>query len=219
MSDATDNLSGRRVLLTATAWHEAGHALAALREGFPIRQVSIDKRRPGVGLTVCRPNSPPTRYDPRRGRGTAQAAWQDAVDFHLSRLRFTLAGPLAEARKLGKPMRALGGWSDFEETYWLAQDLMDIQSHLEEHRIFFFSNVPALFNEESRRVRHWLARPATWSAINAIAGELLEKDSLDAADVLRCDLAARSGQQLTLDLGWRATPDADETRDTLRQAA
>ena len=219
MSDAGESLRGGRVLLTATAWHEAGHALAALREGFHIRQVSIDKRRPGHGVTWCQLSTPLARYNPETGRGSAQAAWQDAVDHHLSHLRVKLAGPLAEARKLGKPMRALGGWSDFEDTYWLAQDLMGIQTYLERYKIFFWGNVPALFNDESRRLRHWLARPATWSIINAIAAELLEKDALDGADILRCALTTRSGHQLPLNLGWTEESAAEPSDEALRHAA
>lgn len=53
----------------------------------------------------------------------------------------------------------------------------------------------------------------------ADAEALLEKQTLNGTDVLRYDLAARSGPQLTLDPGWSVIQDADESNELLRQAA
>ena len=217
MSTHATPLRGRQVLLTATAWHEAGHALAAMRESRPIHYVRIHFDKPGTGQTMYRHGWPERRFCPKHSPGNARAVWEEEVAHHLSVLRVLLAGPLAEARKLGKPMRALGGWYDFEDTWWLAQSLMEVQVSLREHGVYFVPNVPAIFNAESRRVRHWLARPVTWSAINRIAEELLDKGELGASDVLRCYLCARNQTQLPLGLDW--TSEEDESEDWAHERA
>jgi hypothetical protein len=211
LTTKTSTTRGRQVLLTATAWHEAGHALAAMREGCPIKRVLIHHDQPGSGLTQYQLDRPRQRFCPKTSHGNARAAWEEAVADHLSVLRVLIAGPLAEARKLGKPMRALGAWYDFEDTWWLAQSLMEVQVSLRKHGVYFVPNVPAIFNVESRRVRHWLARPVTWSAICRIAGELLDKGELGASDVLRCYLNARNEAQLPLGLDW--APESDDSED------
>ena len=193
---------GSQVLLTATAWHEAGHALAAMREGRPIDHVLIQHDNPGTGHMLYQHGWPDRRFCAKRSHGNARAAWEEDLAHHLAVLRVLLAGPLAEARKLGKPMRALGAWYDFENTWWLAQSLTAIQVDLRKHGVYFVPEVPAIFNAESRRVRHWLAQPVTWSAINRIAEELLEKNELGPSDILRCYLEARNAHQLPLALDW-----------------
>lgn len=200
---------GHQVLLTTTAWHEAGHALAALREGWSIQSVEIHRGRPGNGLMRSESVWPAIHYHPSRSHGNARAVWVEEVNRHLSRLRVILAGPLAEAKKLAKPMRALGGWYDFEEAYWLAQSLMLVQRDLREEGIYLYCgpDVPAIFNAESRRVRHWIGRPATWSAISSIAEKLLAHGKLGAREIMRCYLESRNARQLPLALDWATDPE------------
>lgn len=220
MSAPDSPLPGSDVLLNVTAWHEAGHALAAMREGRPLRHVVIEHDRPGFGQTRYDPDTWQQRYCPKKSHGNARAAWEEALANHLSRLRITLAGPLAEARKLGQPMRALGAWYDFEDTYWLAQSLMTVQLDLRKHGVYFVPNVPSLFNLECRRVRHWLARPVTWSAINRIAQALIEQGELSARDVLQCYLQARNPAQHSLTLDWPTEADDERASpETWRDAA
>ena len=210
---------GTDVLLKMTAWHEAGHALAAMREGRPLQSVLIERKRPGCGFTQFEPDIWRQQYRPEKSHGNARAAWEEALANHLSRLRITLAGPLAEARKLGQPMRALGAWYDFEGTYWLAQNLMTIQVDLRQYGVYYVPNVPGLFNLECRRVRHWLARPVTWSAIDRIAHALLEQGELSAREVLQCYLQARSPEQRPLTLDWPTEADDPASPETWRKIA
>ena len=85
--------------------------------------------------------------------------------------------------------------------------------------VHFVPNVSAIFNAKSCHVRHWLAWSVTWSTINRIAVDLLDKRELDASDALRCYLCARDKSQLPLGLAWTSESDEPGNWEYERSAA
>ena len=75
--------------------------------GRTIHRVWIDLDHPGHGLTQYREQFPRRRFPPEVSPDNARAAWEEEVELHLTELWTLISGPLAEARKLGKPMRGL----------------------------------------------------------------------------------------------------------------
>lgn len=47
-----------RIHFDITAWHEAGHLVAALYEGRPVAGVALSDAEPGNGLTLYRRHGP-----------------------------------------------------------------------------------------------------------------------------------------------------------------
>ena len=88
--------------IATTAWHEASHALAAMREGRTVGRVEIYPQMPDSGVTVHLPFRHRNRINPVLGPGNAKASWQDTLERKLGEARILLAGPLAKAKALGK---------------------------------------------------------------------------------------------------------------------
>lgn len=168
----------QRVHLSITCWHEAGHLVVALYEGFEVTGARVSTRMPGNGAVACR-RPGPTAINPALGRGNARLAWQESLERTRSRMRLALAGPLAEARVLGTPMRSLGATSDFRAAFQLAQRLRCLW---EDFGAWHGAPAPVpldLLNQERKRVRRWLGRPDRWSLVTACARALERHGQLD----------------------------------------
>jgi len=155
--------------LDVAACHEAGHALAALWQGLRVFKIEVYLGNPGAGLTFY--HLPPRRnpFDPTLGPGSARAAWQDTVSRTLREARVALAGPLAEARLLGKPMRALGAYGDLEHCRRLVERLAVCREWLCEFVELPPMDPQAVINRERARVRRWVARPRTRAQLQQLA--------------------------------------------------
>ena len=100
-------MKGSNSHITVTAYHEAGHALAALKQGRFVKTVEVSLINPGNGRTIiwlARKNP----YDLVRH---PDLAWRHTYNNTLEEIFVLLAGPIAEARCLGKPIRSLKGHS------------------------------------------------------------------------------------------------------------
>lgn len=187
-------MRGAHAHIKIAAYHEAGHALAAIREGVRVRFAQIYRRAPGAGsvhLAIAR--APRNPFTPSAGIGAAQAAWEILLKYHLRIIRINLAGPLAEARYLGQPLRTLGALSDLTECQQIAGSLAAFHHELAET----YGDLPKFrpferISEERKRVRRWLARPRTWQTITAIAHALIERERLSEQELLQIYLTARS---------------------------
>ncbi len=102
--------SGKKLHINVAAYHEAGHALAALREGRQVSLVFAFHKYPGNGMCLYAPK-PINPHDLAFNPGTAKAAWNHTLEATCAEIRIALAGPLAEAKVLGKPLRSLGDGS------------------------------------------------------------------------------------------------------------
>lgn len=107
-----DGIPGRRAYISVTAYHEAGHAIAGLWQGIWVEKIDVYHHTPGNGQTTFDYSGLVNPFDPNSSPGIALVAWQTEYDMTLRLMRVLLAGPLAEAKFLGKPLRSLGAKSD-----------------------------------------------------------------------------------------------------------
>lgn len=173
---------GRRVRISTTSYHEAGHALAALREGRNVKSVYVSQLSPGAGLCLHRLGSR-NPYDPSSGDGSAAAAWAHSLATSVADIRIGLAGPLAEAKALGRPLRTLGAKSDLDRCIYLAQRLQVLNRFLSGFTKIAPIDPGRLLDREKRKVRCWLGHPSTWAAIEAIARALELDNRLSGAEL------------------------------------
>jgi ATP-dependent Zn protease len=129
---------------TLTAYHEAGHAVIALRQGRSVREVSILPGGKRLGYCEMAKGGRPMK---------------DALEADLLIL---LAGLAAEARVAGR--YALDG---------AAQDLR-MAEKLALHRAGNARQAERLLERALDKAEHLMRDAATWSAIDLIAAELLK---------------------------------------------
>jgi hypothetical protein len=196
--------AARRTYISVAAWHEAGHALAAMREGRWVVAVEVSAALPGNGVTRQLVRRRPNRFNPMRGRGNARAAWLDTLERYLPEIRVALAGPLAEAKAVNRPLRALGAELDLRRCQQLIRRLEDLRGFIESRGVDCGPPIAELVDEQRRRVRRWLGRPHNWGAIERIAHHLMARGRITAREVFACYLEARAEHQRALPLGWDA---------------
>lgn len=186
-------LLGENVRRSATAFHEAGHSLAAIREGRRIGHVSVSRRNPGSGYVHFMEDvQRQCPHDPTLGPGSAVAAWQHSLAVSLSDIRILLTGPLAEAKALGQSMRVAHAHADFRECHAIAGHLDARWDALAEYTALPGFRVADVLNEQRAHVRRWLGRPKAWTVIQRIANALEHRAVLDKTDVTRELLAVYS---------------------------
>lgn len=209
---------GRKTYIGVAAWHEAGHALAAMREGRWVVTVEVSAALPGSGVTRQFVRRRQNRFNPARGAGNARAAWLDTLSRYSAELRVALAGPLAEAKAINRPLRALGAQLDLEKCQHLGRRLQDLRECVEAEGVDCGPPIEELFNEQRRHVRRWLGRPQNWRAIERIAHQLAIRRRITAREVFACYLEARAEHQRGLQLSWD-TEGMNESVLTRREAA
>ena len=117
-----------QIHFSVTCCHEAGHLVSALHEGFTVEKAIVFRSMPGTGVVRHSVADRPTRFDPALGSGNARLAWWESVTRTRQRMRVLLAGPLAEAKATGTPMRSLGATRDLNECRRLADRLLTLWS-------------------------------------------------------------------------------------------
>jgi hypothetical protein len=145
--------------LRATAFHEAGHAVACIYENVPLLTVSI---------------APTKNSDGRVGHHNILHGCEiEGEDKPHHRLRMerlvliALAGPAAERRFSPKGYRSYGGKGDLQFAFELVSKFVGTR---EEHN--------AYFHLLKIRTRDFLHRPGVWDEITALATALLEETTL-----------------------------------------
>jgi len=157
--------------ISIAAFHEAGHALAALREGRQVFGLRVSTENPGNGICV-HARKQRNQYDLAENPGSAKAAWLHTLKTTCSDIRICLAGPLAEAKALGKPLRSLGSRSDLEKCIHLSNRLECLNTFVSEFADIDELNGVDLLDRERKKVRRWLSQPRAWSAISLAAERL-----------------------------------------------
>jgi hypothetical protein len=187
-------MRGAQAHINAAAYHEAGHALAAMKEGVGLKFAYISRRLPGAGCVRLRKrHSVRNPFIPSAGAGAARSAWEISLQSRMSLIRLYLAGPLAEARYLGQPLRSLGAENDLLKCQHIANTLAGLHQQLDAH----YADLPPFrpyerLSEERQRVRRWLGRTQTWQTITAIAEALVERETLSERELLQIYLASRA---------------------------
>lgn len=173
---------GASTYILATAYHEAGHALAALKVGRYVSRVSIRHESPGSGSThFARATKSP--FSLELNRGSARAAWEYEYKSARDEIFVCLAGPLAEAKATATPLRQMGNSHDLDYCMHVAQKLSDFASQVSKYVSIPMVCDEALFADSVKRVRSWVHRPKNWEVITAIA-QRLEKSHAIQAEVL-----------------------------------
>ena len=149
--------------LRATAYHEAGHAVAAFVLRRPIRTASIEPAEGSLGRVEHHP--PGKWFQPDAGVDTRT---RNLVKRHIVG---HLAGPLAEERFTGSHNET-GATSDHHHAVDLASYLVDDDERLQ-----------ILVDDLSSRAAELLARTDVWRAVEAVAEELVRDRLLAGREV------------------------------------
>ena len=145
--------------------------MAALREGRQVVRVAAYRGIPGKGVCTfkARQKNP---YNVESNPGCAINSWSHTLESTRSNIRIFLAGPLAEAKILGKPLRSLGAKSDLTKCLNLASRLSHLHSYVSQFAEIAPIDTENILNTERLFVRRWLAQPKVWNAVELIAGKL-----------------------------------------------
>jgi len=208
---------GSLVHLRATAYHEAGHAVAALFQGRAVSGVQIDVDYPGNGRTRHARRRSRCPFDPCAGPLALRAAWNWTLTHYRAAARLSLAGPIAEAKALGQPLRAQGAYSDLGKCQALAEDLRFHWDKLHNIGDPPWVNPEALINAERAYVRRWVGRPRVWKLISRIA-ERLNREKVLYADEIAQEIGATESGQAQLDLDLHGKGDKPNKRARRRPA-
>lgn len=171
MKKSDTALPGYRTHTCLTAIHEAGHAVAALQQGFWVAEVRVAPADPESGHVLWRPGPNPRGYRFLDTPGNARAAWDLRYERTLRIMHMQLAGPLAEAKAQGKPLRSLGGTSDLIKCRGMARNLYDYWRALPPEAGIAWPG-GRIINQTRDKVRRWLGQPKTWQLILEVASEL-----------------------------------------------
>jgi ATP-dependent Zn protease len=150
------------------AYHEAGHAAAAIWHGRALRRVTIvpDKEEGSLGH-VARRKRRRQSFDPEN-QTLDDARYQTRL---IRGILIALAGPAAEERFTGRP-NPHGAGGDMEYVVELACRACPDDNE----RMHFVGWLKV-------RTRRFVARPPVWIGIEAIAGALLERRTMSAREV------------------------------------
>ena len=194
---------GMETQLRITAYHEAGHAVVALLLGIEITEVFINRQQPDSGRVLFRVAS---LYPQHRRASWVDAPfrWARLLSFDQRNAVFTLAGPLAEAKLLGKPLRTLGSIGDLEVVHQLVRSTNTPSGQI--HGVVDLG-ANMFFERTIRRTRRILSRPPVWAAVTEVASNLLSWHRLTSDDVAEMVQWAFGGcRQMGLFAGGRMAP-------------
>lgn len=149
----------------ATAYHEAGHAVAALHEDRPFKYVTIKPSEDSIGHV---------HYEASVVRTSARMADRNFMDY--GRLLVSLAGCKAERRRMGRHNHA-GAYEDYRRAVEVVC-LTGETGGMMEDRPFVRSVVRAAMQEAEDLVNMW------WPEVDAVAKALVARETLSRSDVL-----------------------------------
>jgi len=150
--------------LQSTAYHEAGHAVVAWREGIRVNSISIVPEKDSQGHT--------SHANPLRG---LNLEWDDSdkVRFRMERaIMVCLAGPLSQHKYCPKGFRKYHAQADWEA----ATDLLTYMAP----GLEYFS---AYWNLLEVRTKAILEMEHIWQAVTFLATALLDKPMMKSKEI------------------------------------
>ena len=174
-------MRGYQTHLEATAYHEAGHAVVALKVGRYVPVVEVNSQNPEQGAAyIIPPRGNP--FNIGDGEGNARAAWDHTYETTLGYIFIALAGPLAESKLLRKPLRLMGSRSDLNRAMMFAKRLKTLSEFACEYTDVQPVNIH-LLDQMRDRVQRWIRRPRNWEAISMVAAHLVEYGDIDGGQL------------------------------------
>jgi hypothetical protein len=144
--------------LKAVAYHEAGHAVMAFELQRAVRQISIVPSADAEGFV--RPGKRPPSFHPDYNTDNKTRDWVERE------VLISLAGCAADSKYRGRTIRA-GGADDYNKAIsmaaYLTPELRETIAYVEWLRI---------------KAENMIAFPPNWSAVQAIAAELLDRKTI-----------------------------------------
>ena len=144
--------------IEATAFHQAGHAVAALYHQVPFEQISLHPEE-CLGMTLL--------------EQCTEAGWENELKHRQeATLIVILAGEMAEKKAAGKISNSAGS-----EGAWVAALLGTLEGSEEIARVYY--------RYLALKTRALLDHPYVWETAGKVAGQLLHHQSLDFVQ-LKC---------------------------------
>jgi hypothetical protein len=154
-----------------TAYHEAGHAVAALELGFRLKRVSINEGDDHFG--TCEGHEPPSWL---QSDGSVNARTRSWIERRIMGL---LAGSVAEKRFTGRS-NPDGARQDRRCAVNLAEYVCGNDEEIEAYLAWL-----------KIRTANLLARPERWAMVEAVAQALLEREAISGRQAKATAQAAR----------------------------
>ncbi len=192
-----------------TAYHEAAHAVVALKFGIRVTDIALCHSGPLAGYVRTRHGPPAAKLSHSISR-SSDLTWQLVARAIEERAIVSLAGPVAETRLLAR-LRAHGNQSDFSRCQKLCYVLDRYRRHLaHKYGLVIPKEKPVdMANRLRRRTMRILANPHTWRAVTALAEELGGWGKLDgheAADTVQWTRRIRNQLALRLAISGDVPP-------------
>jgi hypothetical protein len=193
-----------------TAYHEAAHAVVALKFGIRVTDIALCHSGPLAGYVRMRHGPPASKLANRISR-SSELTWKLVARAIEDRAIVFLAGPVAETRLLGTMLWAHGNQSDFSRCQQLCYVLDRYRRHLtHKYGLEIPKEKPAdMANRLRRRAMRILANPHTWRAVTVLAEELCGWGKLnghDAADTVQWTRRIRNQLALRLPISGDTPP-------------
>jgi hypothetical protein len=158
-----------RKKLETVAFHEAGHAVVAAMLGIPFQRVTIKPNAVYAARVTLAPADPPEHVCPWNPNWDAKQARQ----YWKRHVCGLLAGALAET---------------LHTRCWQQQPASDV--HTDEHKVWMIANyfnyptkAIAWVNQLRFQTLETLRAPQVWAAVDAVAQELVIRETLSSARV------------------------------------
>lgn len=94
-------------------------------------------------------------------------------------MRIALAGPIAEAKSIRKPMRSLGARRDFASCAEIARKLHLFREFISDYTDLPPINVINEMNQARAATRRWVGSPFVWQLIERVAEELMQHEFIE----------------------------------------
>jgi hypothetical protein len=148
----------------ATAYHEAGHAIAAWKLESRVFRVTLEPDEDSLGKTFH--SNPLTRvdFDDIEFGPIAPRCQRRAENVMI----ISLAGPAAQHKYNPRSVRLYHGGSDRENVYEILSHLCEITSDI----------FPTYYHLMDLQARALVRNPVNWRAIEILAQELLQRRTI-----------------------------------------
>ena len=180
------------VHIITTAFHEAGHTVAALKAGRYVEYLYISRKKPGNGFTLYHKLDIYNPFYPGSTYESVLTAWNFALNNIKKEMSVLLAGPLAEAKYLNLPLRSLGAISDLDKCQNLANRVDVLYGFYNGFYSIPLCEGYKVMNQMRVSTRRWLGQPKTWNTIKLLAELAIEVNVLNSAQI--CYLVGKANE-------------------------